>query len=106
VHVVEHSSDSSDDESSEVLTIEFIWSSKVKSLTCDALKPTHKKQQDDIKYMFDVAKCNKIFHELYKGGYIKLSHTLPPLEELKQWAYSKWHNFYSHATNNCNIFRQ
>jgi hypothetical protein len=84
VHIVEHSSDSSDDESSEVLTTEFICPSKAKSLTCDALKPTHKKRQDDIKYTFDVAKCDKIFDELHKGGYIKLSHTLPPLEELKR----------------------
>jgi hypothetical protein len=53
-------------------------------LTCDALKPTHKKRQDDIKYTFDVAKCDKIFDELHKGGYIKLSHTLPLLEELKR----------------------
>jgi hypothetical protein len=48
VHVVEHSSDSSDDESSDVLTTEFVWPSKAKSLTCDALKPTHRKRQDDI----------------------------------------------------------
>jgi hypothetical protein len=41
VHVVGHSSDS---ESSEVLTAEFIWPSKTKSLTCDALKPIHKNQ--------------------------------------------------------------
>jgi hypothetical protein len=41
VHVVE---DSSDDESSEVLTVKFVWSSKAKSLTCGALKPTHKKR--------------------------------------------------------------
>jgi hypothetical protein len=47
------------------------------------LKPTHKKWQDDIKYTFDVAKCKKIFDELRKGDDIKLSHTLPPLEELK-----------------------
>jgi hypothetical protein len=42
VHVIEHSSDSLSDESSEVLTAEFVWPSKTKSLTCDALKPTHK----------------------------------------------------------------
>jgi hypothetical protein len=48
VHVVEHSSDSSDDESSDVLTTEFVWPSKAKSLTCDALKLTHRKRQDDI----------------------------------------------------------
>jgi hypothetical protein len=106
VHVVEHSSDSLDDESSEVLTAKFVWPSKAKSLTCDALKPTHKKWEDDIKYTLDVAKCDKIFDELHKGGHIKLSHTLPPLEELKRWAYCKWHNSYSHATNDCNVFHR
>jgi hypothetical protein len=101
VHVVEHSLG---DESSKVLTAEFVWPSKTKSLTCDALKPIHKNQQDNIKYMFDVTKCDKIFDELHKGGYIKISHTLPPLEELKRRAYYKWHNFFSHATNDCNVF--
>jgi hypothetical protein len=84
VHVVEHSSDSSSDESSKLLTALFVWPSKAKSLTCSALKLTHKKGQDDIKYMFDVAKCDKIFDELHKGGYIKLSHALSLLEELKR----------------------
>jgi hypothetical protein len=46
--------------------------------------PIHKKWQDDIKYTFDVAKCDKIFDELHLGGYIKNSHSLPPIEELKQ----------------------
>jgi hypothetical protein len=87
-----------------MLIAEFVWPSKAKSLTCDALKPTHKKRQDNIKYTFDVAECDMIFHELHQGGYIKLSHTLPPLEELKRQAYCKWHNSYSHATNDCNIF--
>jgi hypothetical protein len=104
VHVVEHSSDSSDDESCKVLTAEFVWPSTTKSLTCDVLKLIHKSWQDDIKYMFDVAKCDEIFYELHKGGYIKISHTLPLLEELKWRAYGKWHNFSSHATNDCNVF--
>jgi hypothetical protein len=81
VHVVGHSLDG---ESSEVLTIEFIWPSKAKSLTCDTLNLIHTNRQDDIKYMFDVAKCDKIFDELHKGGYIKISQTLPPLGELKR----------------------
>jgi hypothetical protein len=104
--VVERRSDSSNDESSEVLTTKFAWPSKTKSLTCDALKLTHKKRQDDIKYTFDVAKCDMIYNELHKGGYIKVSHTLPPLEELKRRAYCKWLNSYSHATNDCNVFHQ
>jgi hypothetical protein len=102
VHVVEHSLDS---ESSEVLTTEFVWSTKTKSLTCDALKPIHKNWQDNIKYTFDVAKCDKFFDDLHKGSYIKLSHSLWPLEELKQQAYCKWHNSYSHATNDSNVLR-
>jgi hypothetical protein len=106
VHVVEHSSDSLDDESIEMLTTKFVWPSKSKSVTCDALKLTHKKLQDDIKYMFDVVKYDKFFDELHKGGYIKLSHTLRPLKELKWQAYCKWHNSYSHATNDCNVFRR
>ena len=37
-------------------------------------------------------------------GYIKLSHAIPPLEELKWHPYCKWHNSFSHATNDCNVF--
>ena len=31
---------------------------------------------------------------------------MPPLEELKKRAYCKFHNSYSHATNDCNVFRR
>jgi hypothetical protein len=31
-------------------------------------------------------------------------HAIPSLEQLKKEAYCKWHNSYSHATNDCNIF--
>jgi hypothetical protein len=37
----------------------------------------------------------------------KTSSCLMPLfEELKRRAYCKWHNTFSHATNDCNIFRR
>ena len=32
-----------------------------------------------------------------------MSHTLPPPEELKRRAYCKFHNTFSHATNDCNM---
>jgi len=35
-----------------------------------------------------------------------LSHAIQPVEELKRRAYCKWHNSFSHATNDCNIFRR
>jgi hypothetical protein len=41
---------------------------------------------------FNVAKCDKMFDELVKSGNNKVTHTLPPLDELKRRAYYKWHN--------------
>jgi hypothetical protein len=35
-----------------------------------------------------------------------MSRTIPPLDELKWKAYSRWHNSFSHAINDCNIFHQ
>ena len=52
----------------------------------------------------DVSKCDRTFDELLRSGNIKLSHVIPPLEELKRRAYCKWHNSFSHATNDCNVF--
>jgi hypothetical protein len=70
------------------------------------LKPIHKNWQEEIKVTFDVAKYNQIFDELHKAGCIKMSHTIPSLDELKWKAYYRWHNSFSHATNDCNVFRQ
>jgi hypothetical protein len=35
-----------------------------------------------------------------------MSHTIPPLDELKRKAYCRWHNSFSLATNNCNVFHR
>jgi hypothetical protein len=34
------------------------------------------------------------------------NHVIPSPEQLKKHAYCKWNNSYSHATNDCNIFRR
>jgi hypothetical protein len=36
-----------------------------------------------MKFTFDVSKCDKIFDELLSIRKIKLSHTIPPIEDLK-----------------------
>jgi hypothetical protein len=56
-------------------------------------------------YTFDVAKCDRIFDYLLQGKQIKLpsGHIIPSSKQLKKHAYCKWHNSYSHATNNCNV---
>jgi hypothetical protein len=61
-----------------------------------------------MRYTFDVAKCDWIFDYLLQEKKIKLpnGHVIPSLEQLKKHSYCKWHNSYSHATNDCNVFRR
>ena len=106
VYVLGCESNCSDDEDNNIYAAEFAWPSNNKSCTCCSLKPIQKNRQDNFKFNFDVSKCDRIFDELNKLGYIKLSHAIPPLEELKWRAYCKWHNLFSHATNDCNVFRR
>jgi hypothetical protein len=106
VHVIDYDSDSSNDSDKDVYAAEFVWPSKEKSYSCSSLKPASKGQLDEIKFKFDVSKCDRIFDELLKSGNIKLTHTIPPLEELKRHAYCKFHNSFSHAINDCNVFRR
>ena len=82
---------------------EFVWLSKAKSGSVPSLKPIQKNRQEELKFTFDVSKCDWIFDELLN---IRLSHAIPSSEELKRHAYCKWHNSTSHATNDCNIFRR
>jgi hypothetical protein len=58
-----------------------------------------------MKFNFDVSKCDKIFDELLSIRKIKFFHTILPIEDFKKRAYCKWHNSYSRATNDCNLFR-
>jgi hypothetical protein len=85
---------------------EFVWPLKTKTYSCSSLKPVPKGRQEELKFTFDVSKCDRIFDELYRLGYIKISHVLPQLEESKKHAYCKFHNCYSHAINDCNVFRR
>ena len=105
MHTLECNLNCSDDESKDIYAAQFIWPFQAKSYTCSALKPIHKNWQDE-KFTFDVSKCERIFDELYRIGYIKMSHTVPLLEELKQRAYCKFHNTFSHTTNDCNVLRR
>jgi hypothetical protein len=84
----------------------MVWPKQVKSLACSSLQPVQKKRQEEVKFTFNVGKCDKIFDELLKNGNIKINHTVPSADELKRRAYCKWHNSFSHATNDCNVFRR
>ncbi|CAA3006187.1 Hypothetical predicted protein [Olea europaea subsp. europaea] len=58
-------------------------------------------------FSFDITKADLIFDKLYKDKQIKLSdkHKLPSPEQVKGKKYCKWHNAWSHLTNNCLVFR-
>jgi len=83
-HAVDHDSDCSDGEEKEVCATEFVWPSKAKPCSCLPLKLTQKNRQDEVKFTFDVFKCNHIFYELLKNGDIRLSHAIPLAEKLKR----------------------
>jgi hypothetical protein len=106
VHIVEHNQSSSDDEPKEVYTAEIVWPEQAKSSACSSLQLVQKESQEEVKFTFNVGKCDKIFDELLKNGNIKIDYTVPPADELKRRAYCKWHNSFSHATNDCNVFRR
>jgi hypothetical protein len=84
----------------------MVWPKQAKSLASSSLQPVQKKRQEEVKFTFNVGKCDKIFDELFKNGNIKINHTVPSTDELKHRAYCKWHNSFSHATNDCNVFRR
>jgi len=107
--MLEHDSDESDDEDADVCVAEWNWVSKSKPFVCSALKPVpQKNRQEEIRFTFDVAKCDRIFDYLLQEKQIRLpnNHVIPSPEELWKCAYCKWHNSNSHATNDCNVFRR
>jgi hypothetical protein len=61
VHLVEHDQSSSDDESTEVYTVELVWSAKGKPSACSSLQLVQKIRQEDGKFTFDVPSTTKYF---------------------------------------------
>jgi hypothetical protein len=78
-----------------------------KPVSCSFLRP-NTGRKEEIKYTFDVSKCDKLFDVLVQGGVIKLKegNVIPTAEILAKRKYYKWHNSYSHITNECNYFHR
>jgi hypothetical protein len=75
VHAVDCDQNSSEDKPQEVYTAELVCPKHAKSPVCSFLQPVQKKWQD-VKFMFNVGKCNRIFDELLKSGIIKINHII------------------------------
>jgi hypothetical protein len=70
---------------------EWSWGSKSKPFVCSSLKPASKSRQDEMRYLVDVAKCDRIFYYLLQEKQIKLpsGHVIPSSEQLKKHVHCK-----------------
>jgi hypothetical protein len=49
----------------------MVWPKQAKSSACSSLPPVQKKRQEEVKFTFNVRKCDKIFDELLKMATLK-----------------------------------
>jgi hypothetical protein len=61
-----------------------------------------------MKFTFDVTKCDKLFDLQLQNNIIRLKggHVIPTVEQLARKKYCKWHDSFSHTTNEYNYFRR
>jgi hypothetical protein len=64
VNMVEYSSESLDDEETDMCMTEWNWASKCKPFVRSSLKPTSKSWPDEMRYTFYITKCDRIFDYL------------------------------------------
>jgi hypothetical protein len=95
------------DEEIEVCVMEWVETAKGKPLACSFLKLSPSRKEE-MKFMFDVNKCDKLFDVLLHNNVIKLSegHVISPPRQLAKTKYYKCHGTYSHTTNECNYFHR
>jgi hypothetical protein len=105
VHFLEEEAD--DEEGNEICVSEWDEKPRDKPISCSFLKPNGG-QSDEMRYTFDVMKCDHLFDLLLQGGVIQLTegHVIPNADMLAKKTYYKWHDSYTHTTIKCNYFQQ
>jgi hypothetical protein len=96
-----------DEEGNEICVAEWIEKTGYKPILCSFLKPNGGRREE-MRYTFDVSKCDRLFDLLLQGGVIRLTegHIIPSVDILAKKTYCKWHDSYTHTTNECNYFRR
>jgi hypothetical protein len=99
--------ESSSEEDIEVYMVEWVDMPQDKPLSCSFLKPSPGKKEE-VKFTFDVSKCDKLFVDLLQNKVIRLSegHVIPPPSQMAKGKYCKWHGTISQTTNECNYFHR
>jgi hypothetical protein len=93
------------EEGNEICVAKWVEKPRAKPISCSFLKPNGG-QRDEMRYTFDVMKCDYLFDLLLQGGVIRLTegHVIPNTDILTKKTYCKWHDSYTHTTNECNYF--
>jgi hypothetical protein len=94
-----------DEEGNEICVVEWVEKPGDKPISCSFLKPNGG-QRGKMRYTFDVTKSDCLFDLLLWGGVIRLieGHIIPNTDILAKKTYCKWHDSYTHTTNECNYF--
>jgi hypothetical protein len=102
VHFLEEEAD--DEEGNEICVTKWVEKPEDKPISCSLLRP-NRGRRDEMRYTFDVTKCDCLFDLLLRGGVIQLTegHVIPNADILAK-TYCKWHHSYTHTTNECNYF--
>jgi hypothetical protein len=69
------------------------------------LKPNEGRMEEK-RDTFDVSKCDRLLDLLLRRRVIRLTegHVIPNADILVKKTYCKWHDSYTHTTNECNYF--
>jgi hypothetical protein len=94
-----------DEEDNKICIAEWVEKLEDKPISCSFLKPNGGRREE-MRYTFDVSKCDRLFDLLLRGGVIRLTegHVIPNTDILAKKTYCKWHDSYTHTTNECNYF--
>jgi hypothetical protein len=95
-----------DEEGNEICIAEWVEKPGDKPISCSFLKPNGGRREE-MRYTFDMSKCDRLFDLLLQGGVIRLieGHVVPSADILVKKTYCKWHDSYTHTTNECNYFQ-
>jgi hypothetical protein len=106
-HVNFMDEEADNEEGNETCVAEWVENPRDKPISCSFLK-TNGGRREEMRYTFDVSKCDRLFDLLLQGGVIRLTkgHVIPSANILAKKTYCKWHDSYTHTTNECNYFRR
>jgi hypothetical protein len=104
-HVIFMDEEANDEEGKKICVVEWAKKPRDKPILCSLLKPNGG-WREEMRYTFDLSKCDCLFDLLLRGWVIRLTegHVIPNADILAKKTYCKWHDSYTHNTNECNYF--